>query len=198
MEKPMPRDCDAGDGNDQFRNVLAECAAAYDDAETDDARREAELQQLMAIASALQHADIPAESLRPMTAIIHDLIDRKNKTESGGAPGIPFADARQRGLASIVVTLQMRGGKSESLALREVAKRTASWRAMKQRRRWNGKSRSGQDALKDWREKAMAGDRQKDIDANIYYLILDLAAHSGRPPLESADWFLTKAAKLYR
>lgn len=196
----------------QLVDVLKAFSDSYDRATTDDERREAGLQQLYAITLCLQQADVPSETLRPLTALMHGLIDLDRgclppilqKKRRTGAPPKPSDDLRQRGLAAAAVTLLMHAdkrtgndGQKLERAVRRVAPRVKHWRAA---RRWKTsiRSQSLSEALKDWREEAMGGDPKTDWDAGMYAAAIQKAAASGLPPAMCAEWLLTKGPVPYR
>lgn len=203
-------DVPQGDRPPPLVDLLKASAADYDRASTDDERRARGFEQLAAITRHLQRAGIPGETLRPVLALMHGLIDLDRggvppilqaRRKPGGRPG-SSDELCQRGLAAIAVTLLMRADKAQGhdnqldRALRKVARRVAHWPAA---RRWaeNPKSQSLPEAIKDWREKARDGRRGEEPDASIYASVLRLA-DNGAPPAELAEWVLTECWKLYR
>ncbi len=186
-------------------------AAEFDRAYTDDERRAGGLQQLMEITLHLQRQGIPSEALRPVTAVMHGLIDvdrgcvppiLQTRRTAGGRP-VPSDELRQRGLAAAAVTLFMRADQGQGhddqkldRAARKVARRVSGWAAAK---RWLTKSKgqSLHEAVKDWRERAMRGGPDADWDADVYASMMKFAGN-GRPPAEWANWVLTEGYKLYR
>ena len=195
----------------RLEELLEAISADFDCALTDDERRARGFEQLAAITQQLQQEGVPGETLRPVTAIMHALIDvdrgcvppiLQTRRKAGGLR-VPFDELRQRGLAAAALTLFMRaddaqGSDAQRLdrAARKVARRVERWRAA---RRWVAKGR-GQplfEAVKDWRESAMRGAGGGQPDAWIYAAMLEHAR--GAPsPAEGAEWALTKGHALYR
>jgi hypothetical protein len=189
-----------------LENSLREFAAFYDSSATDDDRRYAGCQQLMAIASYIQRQGVPSEVLRPTTVIIHALfdLDKGNHptllrpAKKAGGQTIPFDQLCQRGLAAGVVTMLMQADHlSEQEALQKVAFRIAKWPAAKQRPTHGKKNTPLWQALQDWRGRAMTGSPEDDPDASAYGRVLKMA-ESGIPPGRVADWILEHGIKIYR
>lgn len=158
----------------RLEELLEAIAADFDRAPTDDERRRLGFEQLAAITLQLQRDGVPGDAVRPVTAIMHALIDvdrgnvppiLQTPRKAGGRP-VPSDELHQRGLAAAAVTLLMRadeaqGGDEQKLerAVRKVAHRARGWRCAVRRRVAKTREQSLPEALKDWRERAMRGRR---------------------------------------
>jgi hypothetical protein len=196
----------------ELERALSEWSQYYDQAHTDpdpdEARRHASRQQLQEIATCLQRSGIRGDQLRPLIATIHALADldagkrpkllQPSKKLGGQSP--PFPEQAERGVAAATVTLLIADGVSERSSLERIALRIASWPAAANRRKWKkGPNQSLEEALKDWREKAMAGGN--GVDAHKYRTCLQLFEEFERNGWSRADFvdlLLTKSQRLYR
>jgi hypothetical protein len=193
-----------------LEDCLRKIATHYDGSNTEDDRRDACFQALMKVTSDLQRRGMPERNLRPLTALIHALHDWDKGIDSplfrrqrkGGGPPIRFQEQRQRGLAAAAVTLfSQEHGKSEKQALQEVVDRIKKWPAAKNRRSRNqDKRQSLLEAVRDWRNKAMSGSRKEDVDAEIYFEMLEHAERDEEAPSPSywAELALAAGDDLYR
>lgn len=196
----------------RLEELLEAISADFDRASTDDERRARGFEQLAAITLQLQRDGVPGDALRPVTAIMHALIDvdRGNippilqTQRTGGGRPVPSDELYQRGLVAAAVTLLMQadkaGGHDEQKlerAVRKVVRRVQGWRCVLRRRVVKNREQSLPEAVKDWRERAMRGRPAEAEDASRYASMLELA-RGGPSPSWWAEWVLTEGYKPYR
>ena len=196
---------------EELTALLKALADDYDKSRDDDGRRDAATKQVQAITTYLGDIGIPAVDLRPTTALIQKLFDVDRgmrpsffiKQEKVAASRrVPYDELHQRGLAAAAVTLFMKADEGQDeqkleRALQKVAGRIEKSRAAQNRRAWRNQSRSLREAIKDWRDTAMAG-KPEDPDTISYRKMLEAADSYGGPASYWAQWALTDGFKLYR